>query len=381
MPYRRPDSPIWWISFTNASGERTRESSGTQDREEAKALEGRKRAEVHRVARWGEPRPRTVDEVLLQYLRDTPDKKSGERDLYSAQRLQGAWTGRSVHTLTADDITSYKAMRKAATDRRGRSKPATDGTIARELGLLSAAIDHCNAEHDWNLPNPTAGRIPQPRRRAPRWLSPSEANALLDAAMRVPRAPHLVDFIELGLLTGMRSDEMLALTWSRVDFAHQLVYFDRDDQKSEIPGSIPLSPGAIAVLTRRRAWIRSHPATERNPHRDPETAWVFPSMKVPGARVTEIKNSWAAACELAGVRRATPHTLRHTFASWLVQRGKPLRTVCELCRHADIRTTMRYAHLAPHSGADAVAVLDEVLSRSRSGHANENGPAKEAVSR
>src|ERR1700722_3016814 len=64
------------------------------------------------------------------------------------------------------------------------------------------------------------------------------------------------------------------------------------------------------------------------------------------------------ACSRAGISRITWHVLRHTFASHLAMRGAPLKAVQELLGHASIEMTMRYAHLSPQVGRQAVALLD-----------------------
>ncbi len=66
----------------------------------------------------------------------------------------------------------------------------------------------------------------------------------------------------------------------------------------------------------------------------------------------------AIACSKAGIREITCHALRHTFASHLTMKGAPLKAIQELLGHANIQTTMRYAHLAPSSLKDAVSLLD-----------------------
>ena len=69
-------------------------------------------------------------------------------------------------------------------------------------------------------------------------------------------------------------------------------------------------------------------------------------------------NQWRA-CDRAGLgRRIGWHVLRHTFASHLVSLGVPLRAVQELLGHADVKMTMRYAHLAPRERSRAIRLLD-----------------------
>lgn len=63
----------------------------------------------------------------------------------------------------------------------------------------------------------------------------------------------------------------------------------------------------------------------------------------------------------AGIDDLRFHDLRHTFASWLIQRGRTLREVQEALGHQTITMTMRYSHLAPDHLRAAVAVLDDVL--------------------
>lgn len=63
-------------------------------------------------------------------------------------------------------------------------------------------------------------------------------------------------------------------------------------------------------------------------------------------------------CEKAGVPSVTMHQLRHSFASQLVARSAPLLSVRQLMGHADIKMTMRYAHLGPNELQSTVDLLE-----------------------
>jgi integrase len=105
---------------------------------------------------------------------------------------------------------------------------------------------------------------------------------------------------------------------------------------------VPLGLNADAVLARR--WT------------DGAKGYVFGSCKW-----NSFRSAWEAALAAAGIEGFRFHDLRHTFASWLVQRGRTLKEVQEALGHQTITMTMRYSHLAPDHLRAAVAALDGML--------------------
>ena len=71
------------------------------------------------------------------------------------------------------------------------------------------------------------------------------------------------------------------------------------------------------------------------------------------------KSAWVKLLQDAGIKNFRWHDMRHDFASQLIMRGVDLNTVRELMGHADMKMTLRYAHLAPQVKRAAVAFLTE----------------------
>jgi integrase len=353
MPYRRKDSIVWWASFVDASGKRVRRTTGTSNRREAKALEAKWKLEAFKANQWGDEPERNFSELMVAYLKvSAREKRSHDRDLVSVRHLRRAFGGRSLNTLVAVDIRSYIASR--------REQGISPSTINKEIGVLSAALNWARRELDWDVPNPVLGRkLKEPDGRV-RWITRSEANALLNAASQEPKAAHLVDLIRLGLHTGMRRGEMLGLEWRRVDLREGLVYLEAENQKSGKFGSVPLNKEACNAVLSRARFRAEH---------CPGSPWVFAHKD--GSRIQSVKNSFKSSCKRAGIQNFRIHDLRHTCAAWLVQAGVSIREVAELLRHADIRVTMRYAHLAPENIRVAVAALES--AESRFGHVAQTG--------
>ncbi|RUQ29704.1 MAG: hypothetical protein EKK68_10560, partial [Candidatus Competibacteraceae bacterium] len=81
--------------------------------------------------------------------------------------------------------------------------------------------------------------------------------------------------------------------------------------------------------------------------------------KLGGAIADQSRWTFTAAVKRAGIAHCTPHDLRRTCGSWLVQARTPIQEVARLLRHSDIQVTMSvYAHLMPDQLQQTVAVLD-----------------------
>ena len=168
MPYKRKDSPIWWVSYANQSGQRVRRSTGTTDRKEADALEAKWKLETYRQQQWEEQPPRPFDELMLGYLTATAEeKRSADKDRMRTRHLRRHFGGRVMNTLQPIDVREYIASRKGDGVR--------NATINREIALLSSAINYAIREWDWELPNVAKGRKLKEDEGRTRWISRDEA--------------------------------------------------------------------------------------------------------------------------------------------------------------------------------------------------------------
>lgn len=153
----------------------------------------------------------------------------------------------------------------------------------------------------------------------------------------------MTPLITLSLKTGLRRGELFDLEWSAVDFNNKVITVRGETAKSSKTRHIPLSPMAFEALS---AWKKQNkPLKER----------VFPAKD--GGRLDNVNKSWASILKSAGIQNFRWHDMRHDFASQMVMKGVPLNTVRELCGHADLNTTLRYAHLAPDHKAEAIALI------------------------
>jgi len=200
MPYRRKDSPYWWVKYTDAAGKPTYRTTGTTDRREAEALEAKWRLEAYRQKQWGIQPEHSFEELMVRYISATSDEmRSPERVGYAVKRLQPFFEGRMMERLRRSDISVYIEQRKAS--------GVGPATINRELDTLSAAINYARKKWDWEMNNPVSGMsLREPEGRL-RWIRRAEADALIREAEKDAKSLHLADFIRLALNTGCRKNE------------------------------------------------------------------------------------------------------------------------------------------------------------------------------
>jgi integrase len=143
------------------------------------------------------------------------------------------------------------------------------------------------------------------------------------------------------LNTGLRIGEILALTWDQVDLEKNLLNVFAHKTHKVRP--VPVNSQARRIL---EFWALG----KRN-------GFVFYNHE-PGKPFVDLKAGFALACRKAGIEGVTLHTLRHTFASRLLDRSVDIVTVQQLLGYSTVTVTMRYTHTNLDSKRNAVAKLE-----------------------
>jgi len=164
----------------------------------------------------------------------------------------------------------------------------------------------------------------------------------MPSLLELPFTDHLKPMVLISLNTGMRRGELFDLEWSAVNFNTKTITVAGATTKTSDTRHIPMNKETVGVL---EAWKKQVS----------KSAYVFPGQG--GGRFEDVKSAWLKLLERAQIGEFRWHDMRHDFASRLVMAGVPLNTVRDLLGHADIKMTLRYAHLAPGTKAAAVELI------------------------
>jgi len=281
----------------------------------------------------------------------------------------GAWMDRPLNSLSPFLVENWRREQV----KRGKKPITANRDLQRLRALVSKAVEWKLIEsHPFGAVKP----LRVDKRGRVRFLSSQEERRLRDALIKretslrearerfnawrakrdfeplPPREGQYVDHVRpltlLALNTGLRRGELLTLTWGDVDFEIRQLTVRGANAKSAQTRNVPMNTEATQVLT---AWRQIHlPA--------PSLDCVFGHRD--GEPMTRIDNAWDTVKEMAGLPDFRFHDCRHHFASRLVMAGVPLNTVRDLLGHASIEMTMKYAHLAPETLAEAVEKISAV---------------------
>jgi site-specific recombinase XerD len=163
-------------------------------------------------------------------------------------------------------------------------------------------------------------------------------------------ADHLKPIVLLSLSTGIRRNSILSLKWGDINFDDRTILLRADSAKSGKQCYVPMNKVALDTLFQWKNQLK---------HTAPNDL-VFPSPKS-GKKMGSCRSSWDSLMKKAQIKDFRWHDMRHDFASHLVMEGVDLNTVRELLGHADMKMTVRYAHLAPEAKMRAVELLEKKL--------------------
>lgn len=288
------------------------------------------------------------------------NRKSGEKNLKLLRSSYGFLMSRHPESITLLEMEKWRVrLRKTGTKL---------ATINRKTTALKALLNW-GVKHKLLTHNPVAS-LPLFREtdseRKIRYLSEEERIRLFEAIdtreericqerdshnawlqeRGFPPLPslrgfHFVDHLKpaviVALNTGMRQGSLFSLQWSDVGFDEGVITLRASTTKAGKMQVIPMNRTVLDTLGK----------------------WREQSLRaVKVFNLKDCRTSWRNVLKMAGITNFRWHDMRHDFASQLVMRGVDLNTVRELLGHADLKMTLRYAHLAPDVKKRAVDLLE-----------------------
>ena len=233
---------------------------------------------------------------------------------------------------------AYRDLRRYAAALSERRLART--TISRKLAATRGLHTHLVATGEADA-NP-ADLLPPTKResRLPRVLGRDEVAEMLD---RIPaRTPLEVRdraLFELAYSSGLRAEEIVSLDLDGLDFESELARVTGKGQKTRL---VPIGEPAQAAL-RRYLDVGRHAL---GPQRDEPALFVSRrGRRLSASDVRRRLTKWVREAAVAG--RISPHTLRHSFATHLLEGGADLRSIQELLGHASVSTTQIYTRVEP----------------------------------
>ena len=212
-------------------------------------------------------------------------------------------------------------------------------TTARKLATLRSFYKFC-VRRNYIQSNPLASiRMPKQEKRLPKFLTVEQVNTLI----QTPDDTNLLGARDRAMLevlysTGIRVSELVDLNVADIDFTGQLV---RVRGKGKKQRNTPIGPTALGAIGR---YLELRKADARSESFDQQALFVNKHGQRLSTR--SVRRKLDKYLAISGLDPSvSPHTLRHSFATHMLDKGADLRSVQELLGHQSLSTTQIYTHL------------------------------------
>ncbi|MDR2860943.1 MAG: tyrosine-type recombinase/integrase [Syntrophobacterales bacterium] len=385
----------WYVDYKRPNGKRTYHKIGsaeiltvTQARDLGKEFlasvtMGHDPLEEKETRKEVEKDVLTLKQLIADYYYSwvLDNRKAGKETLDILARIFGDFMDLPVEEISLLKIEQWRAERRKQKNTKG-------STLNRYVVALKALINWA-VKRGIIENNPIAKLEPLPEKdskQSVRFLTTEERERLMSALderedrirqerenhnlwlqqRNLPLVPDLKDapfadyfkpMILLCLNTGARRNAIFSLRWEDIDFEGRRMTLRADAAKPRHAKDqyIPMNKTVYNILS---LWKQQ--CVDTSPG-----LFVFPSPKTNG-KLDNCGTAWDNLLKKANIQNFRWHDMRHDFASQLVMNGVDLNTVRDLLGHADLKMTLRYAHLAPQVTQRAVETLDFLLGESAS---------------
>jgi integrase/recombinase XerC len=244
--------------------------------------------------------------------------------------------------LTSADVNSIRGYMAGLNE-----KQYSKATIARKLATLRSFYKFL-VKRNRISSNPVVGiRTPKQEKRLPRFLEYEEIKRLLDT----PPTDNWLGARDRAIMetlysTGMRVSELVALNLDDIDFLGEVVHIRGKGKKERI---CPISSSVLQIIQHYMEFRNKR--AQHNGNFDGKVLFVNKHGKRLSTR--SVRRKMDKYLKIAGLDPAiSPHTLRHSFATHMLNRGADLRSVQELLGHQSLSTTQIYTHLTTNKLKD-----------------------------
>lgn len=279
-------------------------------------------------------RRRMLEDMRMRGLREHT-----QRDYIRFVRSFAAFLGRSPDTATAEDVRRFQVHQHEA----GAQPPTINSSVSALRFFFTITLDRPDLSRRLVL-------VRHPR-KLPDVLSVEEVGRLLEAA---PGAKYKA---ALGTAygAGLRVSEVAALKIDDIDSKRMLIRVEQGKGRKD--RNAMLSPQLLELL---RLWWRE--GKRRNvilPH-----GWLFPGQsRTDPISTRQLHRAVHEAAERAGIRkRVSPHTLRHSFATHLLEQDVDIRVIQVLLGHSKLDTTALYTRIATRTIRSVTSPLEKLAS-------------------